>query len=292
MSSEAMAWVWNLRGISASERNVLLRLAEHSDHRGVCPPEGYEAIADFCEVSVRQVMRIVTGFESRGVLSIDRRRGKDARQLPNVIRLHVLTTVSGAASALSRVTSTTPGDVHKPGDMPRDIPGDMGVTRLAPVLGGKGGDSRDTVRNHDVVTSCKNLNTIPLDLQPSDNGDPLGTWFDSVFWKRYPRKTAKSRARRAISRMKPNGAVQSAIMRAVDCLVDELRRNRTAPQFIPYASTWLADEPWLDLGSPPSPDGERSCGCGCGAVGVVHAHGKWWTRQHDPDVSRETRRSA
>jgi hypothetical protein len=294
MSSEAVSWVWTLRGISAGTRTVLLRLAEHADFRGFCRDEGYAAIAEFCEISERQVMRIVLKTAALGLLSVEKRRGeKSHRQLTNVIRLHVIANVGGAASALSRVTPVSPGCAGDPGD----IPGDAHVTRPNFGLGGKGGDSRDTAKNHDVVTSSDNLNQNTL-FQPGDTDgtrrtDPgVDYWFDHVFWPRYPRKIAKGRARRAFARMKPTKGLQDAILRAVDRLIDDIKARATAEQFIPYAATWLRDEPWADGPGGPGHSRSPSKLCTCGAAGVVFSRGAWYCRSHDPEriVPRETLR--
>lgn len=75
------------------------------------------------------------------------------------------------------------------------------------------------------------------------------TWFETIFWPAYPRKTAKAKAQ---------AAAKNAWKKAdADLIMDGLSRakqsgqwNRDGGQFIPHAATWLNQERWNDEGEP------------------------------------------
>jgi hypothetical protein len=72
------------------------------------------------------------------------------------------------------------------------------------------------------------------------------------FWKAYPNKTAKGRARKAWNQIKPSEALFQQIL-------DALTRQRASPkwqknqgEFIPHPATWLNDQRWEDESSAPT----------------------------------------
>jgi len=72
--------------------------------------------------------------------------------------------------------------------------------------------------------------------------------FFSIFWNIYPRKVAVASARKAFAIVytpEKWSAIQAGVMRLAQ------DPNLPAPQFIPYAQTWLRREGWLDEPYPP-----------------------------------------
>ena len=66
------------------------------------------------------------------------------------------------------------------------------------------------------------------------------------FWKAYPRKSDKKRARKIWDRLKVNDELHDKIMRAVSAQTQSDQWRRDGGQFIPYPTTWLNGERWED----------------------------------------------
>ncbi len=78
-----------------------------------------------------------------------------------------------------------------------------------------------------------------------------------LFWRSYPRKTDKQRARRAFSKLRVDRPL-------LERMVSALQQQRASPQwrkdggqYIPHASTWLSGRRWEDEppGGPEKPEG-------------------------------------
>jgi len=80
---------------------------------------------------------------------------------------------------------------------------------------------------------------------------PVAIWFDSVFWPLYPRKVAKTAARKSLLRifkgLNPEAEDQlgDAIMDGLESYIRREWRNRE-PELIPHAATWLNQHRWED----------------------------------------------
>ena len=76
MSDRWTAKVWCLPGtVKSGQRIVLLALANHTDHEGLCWP-GDRHIADMCALSRRNVRRIIRKLESAGYIETRPRPGR------------------------------------------------------------------------------------------------------------------------------------------------------------------------------------------------------------------------
>lgn len=104
------------------------------------------------------------------------------------------------------------------------------------------------------------LQPEPQELELVAAAPPAGIpepTFDA-FWKVYPRRIGKGGARTAFSaaakKVRPSVIIDAAGRYAEWCKLAE-----TEPQFIPYPSTWLRAERWLDeLPAPPRRAGTRA----------------------------------
>ena len=63
-----------------------------------------------------------------------------------------------------------------------------------------------------------------------------------IFWSKYPRKIAKTNAKKAWLRMKPDDALTQKIIFAID----QQGLYGKEIQFVPHAATWLNGERWED----------------------------------------------
>jgi hypothetical protein len=74
---------------------------------------------------------------------------------------------------------------------------------------------------------------------------PLWERFDR-FWHAYPRKIGKGAARKAWKKLKPDEALLTQMLAAIEQQRDSIQWNRDDGQYIPLPSTWLKQERWED----------------------------------------------
>ena len=91
------------------------------------------------------------------------------------------------------------------------------------------------------------LNDSSTDVQLTTNHKPItniNIYNDQfeMFWKSYPKKTAKESAKKAWLKIKPNDELIAKITKAVK---DQKLSDREQ-QFIPHAATWLNAKRWED----------------------------------------------
>jgi uncharacterized protein YdaU (DUF1376 family) len=91
------------------------------------------------------------------------------------------------------------------------------------------------------------LNDSSTDVQLTTNHKPItniNIYNDQfeMFWKSYPKKTAKESAKKAWIKIKPNDELIAKIAKAVK---DQKLSDREQ-QFIPHAATWLNNKRWED----------------------------------------------
>jgi hypothetical protein len=133
MSVQIMGEVWNL-ALPHSELLVLLALSDHADHEGENVRPGIPLVAWKTGYSERQVQRVMTRLEGRGILQVMQVRDRDGK--PRVYRIDLSSALRKEPLERGKpgrpphadepngvrgnpVTSTTkPGDIHnKPGDI-------------------------------------------------------------------------------------------------------------------------------------------------------------------------------
>ena len=91
------------------------------------------------------------------------------------------------------------------------------------------------------------LNDSSTDVQLTTNHKPItniNIYNDQfeIFWKSYPKKTAKESAKKAWIKIKPNDELIAKITKAVK----EQKLSEREQQFIPHAATWLNAKRWED----------------------------------------------
>lgn len=133
MSVKASNWVWGL-DVTGSEKLVLLCLGDHADNDGVCWP-GLAAVSEKTGISERQVMRIVSGLEKTGLLTMEKRKGAQGRQQSNLYKLDLKDTRLKARTTAEPGDTMSPGEAQIPGDISAE-PGDIStggrVTIMSP----------------------------------------------------------------------------------------------------------------------------------------------------------------
>jgi uncharacterized protein YdaU (DUF1376 family) len=93
----------------------------------------------------------------------------------------------------------------------------------------------------------RRTNGRSTDVQPTNNHKPITINHISIdqfeiFWKGYPKKTAKENAKKAWLKIKPNDELIAKITKAVK----EQKLSERESQFIPHAATWLNARRWED----------------------------------------------
>lgn len=78
------------------------------------------------------------------------------------------------------------------------------------------------------------------------NQDSLASRFDDL-WKLYPNKKGKASALKAYKRAVKKGVTDSEIKDGIERYLAEVKRKRTAPEYIKHGSTWFNQESWLDV---------------------------------------------
>lgn len=87
MSIKLMAKVWDMKGLTATEKLILLVMADYANDNGVCwPSQG--AIADKCDCSRQYVNQTIGKFEKDNVL-VKESRFKDNAQTSSLYRLTI-----------------------------------------------------------------------------------------------------------------------------------------------------------------------------------------------------------
>jgi hypothetical protein len=80
----------------------------------------------------------------------------------------------------------------------------------------------------------------------------------AVVYERYPRKKGKARGLISLKAQVRSAAEYQAVLRGVDAYAEEVARERTEAEFIPYFSTWVNEKRWLDYTERQTGNGQPS----------------------------------
>lgn len=209
MSVQAITCAMALRGVSPSEKLLLLALANYADERMQCWPSQRRLAEDTC-LTDRTVRALLTELEDRGFLSRERRERDDGSRATDRITLHFHGIVPASSDAqISGGAEIISGGVRK--QLPGGAEMVSGLTTFEP--------------------------SIETPTEPQRAAEPPGF---AEWWEAYPRKTAKGAAR---------SAYRSALKKAKpEVLLASLAAARFSQEakFIPHPATWLNQERWLD----------------------------------------------
>lgn len=157
MSVQAITCAMALRGVSPSEKLLLLALANYADERMQCWPSQRRLAEDTC-LTDRTVRALLAKLEREGTISRTERTREDNSRSTDIVTLHFAGVVMSPASGGAEIIS---GGVRKP------LPG-----------------GAETASGHEPS----------LNHQPEPTADPDGF---AAWWEAYPRKSAKGAARKA-----------------------------------------------------------------------------------------------
>ena len=82
---------------------------------------------------------------------------------------------------------------------------------------------------------------------PSEEGRGLQEKYFSLFWEKYPKKTAKKDAQKAWIQLRIEEKLYQQICQAVEKQKNQYDWQKEKGQYIPYPATWLRGERWKDI---------------------------------------------
>lgn len=123
MSVQAITWALGVECVSATEKAVLLVLANYADEAGRCWPSQKTVAKQAC-TSERTVRRMIRDLEARGILAREQRRRSDGSRSTDVIALALFqqpdnvskqtANLSGGGDTVSALPDNVSG--HEPSD--------------------------------------------------------------------------------------------------------------------------------------------------------------------------------
>jgi hypothetical protein len=132
----------------------------------------------------------------------------------------------------------------------------------------------------DIERQQKTETLSPLEKRREEKIPPIPPkgvfdgWFEEVFWKAYPRKTAKKKAKEAAKKAWA-AADADAIMAGLERSKESDQWRRDGGRFVPHAATWLNQERWTDEAEPGKDEGGRMKDEGRGWAGKNQKSGAW-----------------
>ena len=213
MSVMAMAWAWRAPVKNASERLVLIALADHSDDQGRCWP-GQEGLAEKCCMHRVSVNRIVKRLADAGLIEIQHRAKEDGTRNSNLYRIPI----QSNPESLWRANQSNPE-----------------YNQSNPEYGQSNSGLHKPSENHQIE---------PSDISTSHQMTSQPDRFD-LFWQVYPKKVAKAEARKAWKQIKPTDPVLQQILDDIQWRLanDEQWQDR---KYQPNPATYLRGRRWED----------------------------------------------
>ncbi len=233
MSMSALRWARGVRGISATQKFVLVMLADQANDYGEAWPSAL-LLAQECCLTDRAVRDAMDVLEARGLIAGERSKGRATRWRMNI---------GATPEPCSVVTRRKPRNVvpvtpEGRSDPPRNV---------VPPTPERGSDR--TLRNpHTTLKEPSTRTRKP---------DPMQGFAE--FWRIYPRKVGKGQAEKAWPKaVAAAGGNHEDILAGLKVAIAlESFDLRDDARFCPHASTWLNGKRWLD-GIEPEPDAQPS----------------------------------
>jgi len=210
MSVQAISLALALRGVSPSEKLLLLTLANYADERMKCWPSQRRLAEDTC-LTDRTVRALLAALEGRGIITRVSRDRQDGSRATDIITRHLEGGVPETISAPPEIDSRGTGNSFR------------GVPEMVSAL-----------------------TTFEPSSEPSEEPSNTTRAFDA-FWREYPEKVGKGAARLAYSKALKRIGTQNAEavilegVRAANEQSDKWRRG-----IVPNPATWLNQDRWND----------------------------------------------
>ena len=224
-------WMVGELGLKGNELLVYALIYGFSQASGQAFTGTVQYLSDWCNASKRSVLGCLKALVERGLLRKEETQGAFLKACRYwAVRPEPQGEISspekGAEEGPSGCKNFTP-----PGAKfaPNTIGNILGYTNTPPTPPAGGGCAEKT--------------------EGRDAKKPEG--FDR-FWEAYPRKANKPAALKAFKRLRVGEALLSRILRALETYKASEEWKRDGGQYIPYPSSWLNGERWLDVESAPT----------------------------------------
>jgi len=221
MSIQALSIALSVKGVSPTEKLLLLLLANYADEEMRCWPSHRRLADDGC-LSRRTIVSTMQGLEARGLITRKERVRPDGSRATDIITLRVDAWGGGANSAQGGVQILHRGGAaashlttFEPSSEPKKPP-------IAPQ------GARELFEGQSFLH-------VPAQPLPATNQD-FERW-----WAAYPRKVGKEAAKRSWLK-----ALKSA--KRPEVLLEALAKAIWSDdaKFIPHPATWLNQGRWMD----------------------------------------------
>lgn len=210
-------WVVRSSRLGASEKLVYIALINRCDKRGMCHPS-LSTIARDASISRRTAVTVLGTLEDRGYIKKTRRFDGD-QFTSNVYKI---TTWSGSANIAPPSEELAPGSANE----------HLGVVQ--PLHRGSANGTQEVLPIEVIPNGSKTQEDTSAREVAADPFD--------VFWKTYPRKAEKPRARKAYASAIKRASVETILAGAVRHRDDPNREDA----YTKHPATWLNGDCWDD----------------------------------------------
>jgi len=217
VSVQAISLAFALRGLSASEKLVLLALANYADDQMKCWPK-QETLAKDTELSARTIWAALGALEAVGAISRVKRKRSDGTRASDVITLHFAGELSRTPVANSAKTNRNPCE-NQSQSLPNPLAPVATLTTFEP-----------SIEEPSKEPDARGRSDFPRDA--------FAIWYGG-----YPNKVGKDAAHRAFDAVrKARRATFAELIQGRD------RYIRTKPPDRQWCNpaTWLNQGRWLD----------------------------------------------
>jgi len=111
--------------------------------------------------------------------------------------------------------------------------------------------NRESLANESRITReplCPNIKEDKVkESKVKEDNAPAVADFD-LFWKSYPKKTAKQAAQKAWGKLKPDDVLLTVMLSVLESKKKSVEWTKDGGQFIPYPATWINGRRWEDEG--------------------------------------------
>lgn len=256
MSTEATNWVLNdAPGLPAHAFGVLVGLANHADKYGRGAYPSQQTLADYARKSVRQVRRDLGDLKAAGLIRegdfrIVAHLPADERPLvwdlamelvrPETKRTgHARPAVGDRADVHDRADT----DVRSKSESADETPNSEERDRT-PATGGTSTSARTSTSDKPKTNSSSSKKRYTSDRKQAE--PPPEHPLFAEFWKAYPRREGKAKAREAFANAVTNGAKPEILVSAAARYASYNTRAKTELKYIAHPTTWLNQERWED----------------------------------------------
>lgn len=219
-----------LRGVSPSEKLVLLTLANYADEHMECWPSQARLGEDCC-MTERGVRKILAALEERGLLSRSERRRHDGYRAADRVRLNF----SAATLADAEPISPEPCSPERGSPEPSSPERDADLTGTERPISPERGSGPTTLEpiSRTTIRTTNSARETPSAIERE---------FEETFWPTWPEKVGKGAARKAYLKARQT-IPAAAIMAGVPNVT---RTNAWRGGHHVHAATWLNAERWAD----------------------------------------------